>query len=616
MCLIILTLASTSAFAQPPCFAFPANKKVYCVGEIVSVIDCFVYPPGSTIALANYDFIEVDTFKIPSSHIYTKPGKYKIEALGGSPQSRISDYVTILSPVPPTFTVRVCEGRKVSVVIQNPTSETYEFDFGDGPPISSTGTAAVVHTYPDVLPRTVKVKGQCSSYGPALNVTPIESLSSPQVTKLTQDFLGNAVTLEFKAISYFKYKIYRSYNGGSFDSVGAVSNKNGLVTFTLPTNGNNGQYCFKADNYDDCGALKSSPTVCTIESPSALAGNGQNVVSWISDAASAYKILLDNNEYTPSSPTTSSYTQNSVCGRDYYYSIKSTQSIASADVETFAVLLPVKGLSLATPAKVVGLNSTIVGSTVQLQWDKPTAFTVSKYRILRLINNGPYSQLAETRNNFFTDAKATFTNNRYCYKISYLDSCDNASDISLPTCPIILKTDNVTTNGLEGFKSEWTNYVGSFTNPSYTLEKIDFSNNVVESIPISAPDTISIDNNIDTNASGIRYRVKISQGTSVYYSNLFTIKFDARIFAPNAFTPNGDRSNDVFIVYGKYVKSFTMYIYNRWGEMVFSTKNIREGWDGTYQNKEATVDDYSYVIEAVDNEGKQFVEKGTVSVFR
>jgi gliding motility-associated-like protein len=52
--------------------------------------------------------------------------------------------------------------------------------------------------------------------------------------------------------------------------------------------------------------------------------------------------------------------------------------------------------------------------------------------------------------------------------------------------------------------------------------------------------------------------------------------------APNAFTPNGDGINDVFkpVFYGP-VSSYTLTIFNRWGQMIFKSRDPGKGWDGT-----------------------------------
>ena len=68
-------------------------------------------------------------------------------------------------------------------------------------------------------------------------------------------------------------------------------------------------------------------------------------------------------------------------------------------------------------------------------------------------------------------------------------------------------------------------------------------------------------------------------------------------YLPNAFSPNGDDINDLFVGKGVGVTDFQLYIYNRWGNLVFSTTSINDPWDGTLPSgKQAPVD--VYVVKA------------------
>jgi gliding motility-associated-like protein len=73
------------------------------------------------------------------------------------------------------------------------------------------------------------------------------------------------------------------------------------------------------------------------------------------------------------------------------------------------------------------------------------------------------------------------------------------------------------------------------------------------------------------------------------------------LYIPNAFTPNKDGKNDVFIIPGKSIHNYEMTIYNRWGEQVFFTTNAAEGWDGTYRNIDAPAGPYVVVLKNKSN---------------
>ncbi len=90
------------------------------------------------------------------------------------------------------------------------------------------------------------------------------------------------------------------------------------------------------------------------------------------------------------------------------------------------------------------------------------------------------------------------------------------------------------------------------------------------------------------------------------------------IVVPTAFTPNADSKNDVFIplttgvLYGDY----SFRIYDRWGQRVFETANLKEGWDGTIRGGEATIDTYVWVVEGRYIGGKQFSKNGQFTLLR
>ena len=56
---------------------------------------------------------------------------------------------------------------------------------------------------------------------------------------------------------------------------------------------------------------------------------------------------------------------------------------------------------------------------------------------------------------------------------------------------------------------------------------------------------------------------------------------DDQLFVPNAFTPDGDNLNEVFRAYGPAFEDFNFEIYNRWGQRIFATNDIEDGWNGS-----------------------------------
>jgi gliding motility-associated-like protein len=88
------------------------------------------------------------------------------------------------------------------------------------------------------------------------------------------------------------------------------------------------------------------------------------------------------------------------------------------------------------------------------------------------------------------------------------------------------------------------------------------------------------------------------------------------IFVPNAFTPNGDGKNDIEYVYGTAIKSMKFYVYDQWGELIYSSLNQANGWDGTYKGTKQPVGVYVYYLDATMNDGQQIKKKGTITLLR
>ena len=91
-----------------------------------------------------------------------------------------------------------------------------------------------------------------------------------------------------------------------------------------------------------------------------------------------------------------------------------------------------------------------------------------------------------------------------------------------------------------------------------------------------------------------------------------------KVFIPAAFTPNDDGLNDRFLVYGEDVSAFSMMIFNRWGEMLYSSYDMENGWDGRTRLNNDIIEggSYLYMIKVKDRYGLEYKYKGEVTVLR
>lgn len=96
--------------------------------------------------------------------------------------------------------------------------------------------------------------------------------------------------------------------------------------------------------------------------------------------------------------------------------------------------------------------------------------------------------------------------------------------------------------------------------------------------------------------------VTTEEGCRDSVANLVEVVPDILFFAPNTFTPDGDNFNEVWKIFidGINVYDFDLFIFNRWGEIVWESHNPEAGWDGTYGGKPAPEGSYIWKIRVAD----------------
>ncbi len=115
------------------------------------------------------------------------------------------------------------------------------------------------------------------------------------------------------------------------------------------------------------------------------------------------------------------------------------------------------------------------------------------------------------------------------------------------------------------------------------------------------------------------YRVKSYENNGreeVSWSNEICFNYPPVIFVPNAFSPNGNLTNDRFMASTGAIKSFKMKVFNRWGEKLFETDNVNDSWDGTFAGIECPQGVYVFMIDFTDYADNPYQKKGTVHLLR
>ncbi|HEY1871732.1 MAG TPA: gliding motility-associated C-terminal domain-containing protein, partial [Chitinophagaceae bacterium] len=136
---------------------------------------------------------------------------------------------------------------------------------------------------------------------------------------------------------------------------------------------------------------------------------------------------------------------------------------------------------------------------------------------------------------------------------------------------------------------------------SYTWNDVYTSNDSTYSVHLPGNYSVTVDNMCGSKTDTI----------NVYDHCDFPIYF------PNAFTPNGDHLNDVLRVPPENRnKLIQLKVYNRWGQLVFSTGIIGKGWDGNFKGAPQPAGVFTYYLEMQGLSGHALNQKGTVVLIR
>jgi gliding motility-associated-like protein len=113
------------------------------------------------------------------------------------------------------------------------------------------------------------------------------------------------------------------------------------------------------------------------------------------------------------------------------------------------------------------------------------------------------------------------------------------------------------------------------------------------------------------------YSVKVTQNSCEASDTIKILPGDCDIYIPTAFTPNNDNLNETFgVVDYASVQFFSLHVYSKWGQLIFSTNDIAQKWDGTYKGKNMPNGSYLWMVNYTNNHGRKFYDQGTVMLIR
>lgn len=226
-----------------------------------------------------------------------------------------------------------------------------------------------------------------------------------------------------------------------------------------------------------------------------------------------------------------------------------------------------------------------------------------------------------------TDADVDVNSYSYKYRAVVVDSCGNFGLVSNEANTILLQVTTDQTTEINYLNwSPYTEFDGSVLQ-YHIYRAIDGVYSSTELGAVTADHRFYVDDvsQFEAYTGRFCYKVIAQEGFNNQYgfteasvSNEVCAVIEPLVYIPNAFTPGG--VNPIFrpILSFTDVNQFEMTILDRWGQRVFSTKDVTEGWNGENQsnNQLVEVGCYNYVVHIVDGNNQDLMYRGFVTVVR
>ena len=340
--------------------------------------------------------------------------------------------------------------------------------------------------------------------------------------------------------------------------------------------------------------------------------NEKNFLSWNQfvglDQFDHYEIVRDGVVVeTLSDSTATGFTDENVqCGDVFEYQI-----IAKSKTETsLSATLNIKTL-VDNPLPIdYGLVSVLDDNTISISSKPPGggmktnyAFIFEKFDQAR----SEYKRIATLYGeNEFLDQDVNTREESYCYRVTYQNGCGQKTEPTKPVCSILLKVQRPTITWTAG--NPFVDSLDYYVVMQRTTTETEIPVNKMVSYLPEYRSTSDLEYTFQIKA--------ISKDTLQSYSNTITINKDVEVFVPEAFSPNGDGVNDLFMAEASLMKSFELFVYNKWGQVIYYTDDISKGWDGKFNGELAPVGSYGYRIQLVDIIDQKLDKQGVLVLLR
>jgi len=557
------------------------------------------------------------------SHTYTTPGTYMIYLTiqNASPVRSDSIQINVLNSIIPVYDLQNCSGSGVLVDIQDTFYDSYIVDYGDGTietVLNPIPSPSHFYTSPGIYAVTLtgrlnNAPNNCGAASQPFSAE--ENIIAPFISRLEIDTLSQ-MNIYFNLPQNVNYRMEISrgndQNFQFFQDLNATDTLLTISNFSPELN----DFCFRIGALNPCGGgRENSNVVCNINIELTLKNN-TNTITWDhvqTGQEIEFKISRNSiQDYITIPSGTNSFDDSQVqCETNYCYSVTTIYADGS---ESKSSVVCGTSFSSDTPPLIQDLSVDIIIDGVRLDWELNSQID-TVYLVQFSNSNDVLAKVTTVVNSRFiaTDLR---TYPQTCYTHSYKDVCTNTSNETSQVCSIYLTTKS---NAGGSVTLNWTDFMGFQDSiATYTIQKYDQSGDLIESIDVGR--SLTYDDQITgQNDQIVRYVIEGSPSNTLFspvHSNAVEAARRVQLHFPTAFSPNNDGLNDIFKPEYLFIRTYDLKIYNRWGQLLFSTEDINTGWDGTFDGNKVPLESYTFLANAEDFQGIKLARSGIVTIVK
>jgi gliding motility-associated-like protein len=347
-------------------------------------------------------------------------------------------------------------------------------------------------------------------------------------------------------------------------------------------------------------------------------------IGWDSvDAYDVYRVTdYDTNavQYLGTVPgTDTTYTDSTVvCYEEYCYRVRARE-LGGFGEHSWSDTSCTRPIHIPNPNPLFICSASVLNDTfVELQWSVPTNARVLLIFLDKSLDGQNWQNLVQlpAGTTSYIDQNVEVHAQSYYYRISMVDSCGDLGPYSNIGRTILLEGE--LQQGMPYLEwnaySQWPGGV-----LSYDIELFNDLTQAWQPVitePGAVLNFLDLQSNLDQPIYCYRLYGNENGGGCRSLSNRTCVPVGPTLYAPNAFTPNGDGLNEFFELKGHFVAEYHIMIFDRWGMMVFESYDLGYHWNGKLHDQSCQEGVYVWVAEGRGFDGTEITINGSCTLIR